>query len=226
MPFLLLCKKTAGSVSRPQIVMLLVLCAILAVMIAAGVVAILTWGTASLVTLDRGWLDSTVNWLVGIILGVGGWFMLPVLVVLIAGIFQEIIITKVEKAEYSDRIRDQEPRFWADLAHDIRFTLKALLYNLLILPFYFFGIGFFLSIALNSYLLGREFFESAAGYHLGKPGAGELGNRHKVLVYGSGFLFTLLTLVPVINLFVPVIAIIWMTHAYHLLTTERATARP
>ncbi|MCK5091353.1 MAG: EI24 domain-containing protein, partial [Gammaproteobacteria bacterium] len=91
----------------------------------------------------------------------------------------------------------------------------ALFLNIVILPFYLLGIGFIMSIVLNSYLLGREFFESAAGYHSGKPEAMVLGQKNKAVMYGGGFVITCLTLVPVINLFVPVIAIVWMVHVYH-----------
>ena len=225
MPLARLLKKTLHSVTRPQVMLLMALGAALAVLVAAGVIAALTWLTANMVNLERQWLDTTVNWLVGIILGIGGWFMLPVLVVLISGIFQDITIHRVERSEYPDRVRRQEPRVWPDLAHDIRFTLKALLLNLLVLPFYLVGIGFALSVALNSYLMGREFFEGAAGYHLGKPRAREMGSRHKGMVYGSGLVITLLTLAPVVNLFVPVIAIIWMVHAYHLIDAGRVPCR-
>ena len=162
-----------------------------------------------------GWLDTLVNWVVGGVTGVAGWFMLPALVVLIAGMFQERTIDRVERACYPDRVRSREPRFWPDLKHDIRFTLRALLLNILVLPLYIVGIGFIVSIALNSYLLGREFFESAAGYHLGKPEAEKLGQRNRAAVYGGGLVITLMTLLPGVNLFVPIFAIVWMVHVYH-----------
>jgi CysZ protein len=141
--------------------------------------------------------------------------MLPALVVLIAGMFQERTIDRVERAYYPDEVRKEEPRFWPDVKHDIRFTLWALFLNILVLPLYFIGIGFIVSIALNSYLLGREFFEGAAGYHVGKPEAEKLGQQNKAAVYGGGLVITLMTLLPGVNLFVPIFAIVWMVHVYH-----------
>jgi len=210
-----LARKTVHSVTQPRLVVLMFLCAFLAIVVVALLVAAITWLTAGLVTLEHHWLDTTINWLVGIISGIGGWFMLPVLVVLISGAFQEITIHRVELAEYPEKVRTREPGFWTDIVHDIRFTLKAVGLNLLVLPFYFIGIGFVLSVLLNSYLLGREFFEAAAGYHLGKPMARELGRRNRKQVYSSGFVITLLTLLPIANLFVPIIAVVWMVHLYH-----------
>lgn len=215
MPFIMLFRKTVRSVIRARLAWLMLLCALLAVLLVIILVASITWLTAHLVSLEKGWLDTLINWVVGVVSGVGGWFMLPVFIVLISGVFQEITIHKVEHIDYPDQMRKNEPQIWPDLMHDIRFTLKALLLNIFILPFYFIGIGFVLSVALNSYLLGREFFESAAGYHLGKPKARELGQLNKKMVYGSGLVLTVLTLIPVINLFAPIFAIVWMVHVFH-----------
>ncbi|MDW7771369.1 MAG: EI24 domain-containing protein [Desulfobulbaceae bacterium] len=214
--------KTLHSLAQRQLAGLMILCALLAMIIIVMLVGGMTWLTANIVSLERGWLDAAINWIVGIVLGIGGWFMLPVLVILISGAFQEITIHKVEQADYPDKTRKEEPQFWPDLLHDLRFTFKALVLNILILPFYLVGIGFFLSIALNSYLLGREFFESAAGYHLGKPKAREVGRRNRGMIYGSGLVLTLLTLVPVVNLFAPIVAIVWMVHLFHSLSYTEA----
>jgi len=215
MTLITLLSKTFRTVTRPGMIGIMLLCAALALLVVFLFVGGVTWLTAGLVTLERHWLDTAVNWLVGIVSGIGGWFMLPVLMILIAGVFQEMTIHRVEKIEYPDRVRTGEPNLWTDILHDIRFTLKAIGLNLLVLPFYLVGIGFVLSIVLNSYLLGREFFESAAGYHLGKPRARELGRKHRQAIYGSGFVITLLTLLPLVNLFAPIIAIVWMVHLYH-----------
>ncbi len=208
-------KKTITSLKKANLLGLMFICAALAISVVLLAVGIVTWSTDHLVNLEKGWLDSLVNWLVAAVTGVGGWFMLPALTVLIAGAFQEKTISLVERSHYPDKMRKEEPQFWPDVAHDVKFTLLALFLNVLILPFYLFGIGFVLSVALNSYLLGREFFEGAAGYHLGKGKAKSLIPNNKGAVYGGGLVITLLTLVPVANLIVPIFAIVWMVHVYH-----------
>jgi CysZ protein len=214
--------KTLASLTKANLLGLMVACAGLAVAVVLVAVGAVTWLTEHLVNIETGWLDTLVNWIAGAITGIAGWFMLPALIVLIAGIFQEKTIQKVELAYYPEGVRSQEPRFWPDVIHDIRFTLRALFLNILVLPLYLFGIGFIVSVLLNSYLLGREFFESAAGYHMGKPEAKAVGQKHKGAVYGGGLVITLMTLVPMVNLFVPVFAIVWMVHVYHGL--NRGTA--
>jgi len=66
-----------------------------------------------------------------------------------------------------------------------------------------------------SYLLGREFFETAAGYTIGKKEASVLRNKHQIKVYTGGLMLTLMSLVPLLNLFIPIIAVVWMVHLYH-----------
>ena len=208
---------TLKSLSKANLIRIMLACAALAFFVIVGLTIAITWAAAVLVNFKTGWLDTTFNWLVGLVTGVGGWFMLPALTVLIGGIFQESVIFRVEKAFYPDVVRAEPPKLWPDLTHDIKFTIKALALNILILPLYFFAIGVVASIILNSYLLGREFFEGAAGYHLGKANARELGKQHAKAVYGGGLVITLMTLTPILNMFVPVIATVWMVHVYHKL---------
>jgi CysZ protein len=210
-PFL----KTFDSLKKANLVSLMVACAVLAVVVVLGAVGAITWMTGSLINIKIGWLDTLVHWTIGALTGIGGWFMLPALTVLISGIFQETAIQRVEHIYYPNNARSGTIKFWPDFWHDIQFTLLALCLNILILPLYLFGSGFVVSIFLNSYLLGREFFESAAGYHVGKARAKELGRQNRKAVYGGGFAITLTTLIPLLNLFVPILAIVWMVHAYH-----------
>ncbi len=207
--------KTFDSFSKAKLISIMLACAGLAIIsvffLAIGITSISVY----LTNFETTWLNTIINWCTGILSGIVGWFILPAFMVLFAGIFQERTIHRVEKVFYPDDVRTTSPRFWPDIWHDIKFTLKALSLNVLILPLYLFGIGFFLSILLNSYLLGHEFFESAAGYHLGKPAAKKISRENRAAVYSGGFIIALMTLVPVLNLFMPIIAIVWMVHVYH-----------
>jgi CysZ protein len=207
--------KTFSSFKKANLLGLMLLCAVLAVVIVAGAIVGITWITAHLVSIERSWLDTLINWVAGILTGVGGWFMLPVLTVLLAGLFQETVIQRVDSLYYPDAKPHANLKFWPEIWHDIKFTAWALFLNLLVLPFYLFGIGFLISILLNSYLLGQEFFEAAAGYHIGKERAKELSKRYRRIIYTGGFVITVMTLLPLLNLIVPVFAVVWMVHVYH-----------
>ena len=207
--------KTIESIFKTKLLTIMLACAILAIIVVLILVTAITWVSAVLIQIETEWIDTTVGWLIGLITGIGGWFMLPVLTVLIAGMFQETVIHRIEFVYYPDKIRSESPKFWPDIWHDIKLTIWALFLNLIILPFYFLGIGFIVSIILNSYLLGREFFESAAGYHLGKPKAKNLGSQNRFIIFIGGLVITLMALIPVLNLFVPIFAVVWMVHVYH-----------
>lgn len=207
--------KTFISIKKANLPGLMFACALLAVIIVVGVVGCVTLMAERLVIFEHGGFDTLFKWIVGLLTGIGGWFMLPVITVLISSLFQETAIQRVERVYYPDASGRQELKFWPEFRHDLKFTLWAMCLNILILPLYVFGIGFAASILLNSYLLGREFFESAAGYHLGKFNARALGIRNKKAIYGGGFAITLMAIVPLLNLFVPILAIVWMVHVYH-----------
>ena len=207
--------KTFSSFKKANLFGLMLLCAVIAVTVVVGAIVGITWITAYFVNIERGWLDTLINWVAGILTGVGGWFMLPVLTVLIAGLFQENVIQRVDNLFYPKAVPHENLKFSPELLHDIKFTGWALFLNLLVLPFYLFGIGFLISILLNSYLLGQEFFEAAAGYHMGKANAKELSKEHRMAVYSGGLIITLMTLTPLLNLIVPVFAVVWMVHVYH-----------
>lgn len=207
--------KTISSIFKAKLLTIMIACAILAIVVVFFLVTAITWISAILIQIEISWLDTLVSWLIGIMTGIGGWFILPVLTVLIAGMFQETVIHRVEFVFYPDKIRKESPKFWPDIWHDIKFTVWALSLNVIILPLYFVGIGFIASIILNSYILGREFFESAAGFHLGKPEAKNVGSQNRIGIFFGGLVITLLALIPVINLFVPIFAVVWMVHFYH-----------
>lgn len=206
---------TLGSLFKAKLIRLMLACAVLAVAAVICIVVFLTWMASCFAHFEYHWVNTAITWLTGVVTGIGGWFMLPALTILIGGIFQEKVIYRVERCYYPNLSHDEAPKFWPDFWFDVKFTIKALLLNLMVLPFYFLGIGFIISIVLNSYLLGHEFFESAVGHHFGKPKARELSKQHPKIVYAGGLVITLMTLTPVLNLFVPIIAVVWMVHAYH-----------
>lgn len=207
--------KTIISIKRANLISLMFACASLAVVIMILLIVLITWGTSYLVEFDTKWLNTLITSLTGIVSGIAGWFMLPSLTILIGGMFQETVIHRVEESYYPNSMRKESPKFWPDFFHDVRFTIKSILLNILIFPTYFFAIGFIISILLNTYLLGREFFETAAGHHVGKAQANKILKQNKPTAYGNGLVITLMNLIPILNIFVPIIGMIWMVHVYH-----------
>jgi CysZ protein len=217
--------KTLRSIFSARLLGLMLLSAVLGIIVVVlGVVAI-TWISANMIEIEIKWMDTLVSGIISIITSISGWFLLPAVVVLIAGMFQEIAISRVEAESYPHFQRQERPKFWPDALHDIKFVLWALFLNILVLPFHLIVIGFLISIALNSYLTGREFFEMAAGYHIGKPQAHKLIRYNRRAVYIGGFVITLMAVVPLLNLFVPIVAVVWMVHVYHHIDANRGSIK-
>jgi len=205
--------KTLESFSKARLIKFIIFNILIVLAIIGGFTYWSVSYTNSL-NIDTGWIKSILSFLTGTFALIVGWFILPILMPLIGGIFSEIVIKRVEHVYYPNDEEDKA-RFWPDMIHDIKFTLYSLGLNILVIPLYFVGIGFIVSIALNSYLIGIEFFESAAGYHLGKPMASKLRRKHSSKVFFSGFVLTIMALIPFVNLILPIIAIVWMVHIYH-----------
>ncbi|MEJ2641981.1 MAG: EI24 domain-containing protein, partial [Desulfosarcinaceae bacterium] len=134
---------TLRTLSRADLLSLMMACALLALLVVVAIVTSITWAAGYWIHIQTGWLDAALTWLIGIVSGVGGWFMLPALMVLIGGVFQEKVIQRVERRYYPRFSHPGEARFWPDLYYDLKFTLKAIGLNLLVLPLYLLGIGFF-----------------------------------------------------------------------------------
>lgn len=101
--------KTIASIGKAGLVSLMLACAGLALIIVIAAFMGINAFTAWLVNFDAAWLNWLIQGTVGIAAGVGGWFMLPALTVLIGGVFQETAIDKVERIYYPEKVRQEGP---------------------------------------------------------------------------------------------------------------------
>jgi uncharacterized protein involved in cysteine biosynthesis len=72
-------------------------------------------------------------------------------------------------------------------------------------------------VALNGYLLGREYFDLIARRRLGRDGARRMRRRHPLQIWVAGMLMAAPLTVPVINLAIPVLGAATFTHLFHRL---------
>ncbi|PZX19612.1 uncharacterized protein involved in cysteine biosynthesis [Palleronia aestuarii] len=75
----------------------------------------------------------------------------------------------------------------------------------------------FIFLAMNGYLLGREYFQLIAARRLGREGARALRRVHMPRIWLAGCVMALPLVVPILNLVVPVIGAATFTHLYHRL---------
>ena len=100
-----------------------------------------------------------------------------------------------------------------------RLSGLSLALNLLALPLYLLlpGINLFLFLALNGYLLGREYFDVVALRRLDAAAAKAMRNRCGGRVFFGGVMIAGLFALPLVNLIAPVVATAFMLHVFEAL---------
>jgi len=83
-----------------------------------------------------------------------------------------------------------------------------------------------LFIALNGFLLGREYFQLVALRRMGRDQARALRRRHAGTIWAAGALMALPLTIPVVNLLVPVLGAATFTHLFQRLAPSLAPSDP
>src|ERR1051325_2574509 len=109
-----------------------------------------------------------LDWLVDLLGAVAAlvltWLLFPAVVTLVMGFFLDRIAGAVESLDYPGREPARRPPIAETTMTTLRLMGLTLILNLLALPIYVLapGMNFFVFLALNGYLFGREYFEVVA----------------------------------------------------------------
>ena len=145
------------------------------------------------------------------------YFLFPGIMPIFVNFFDAKIATLIESKDYP-YAAPINPPFWPEFRHDVRFSLKAVSLNILVLPLYLIPmVNLFVFYALNGHLLGKEFFVMVARRYLPLPEALALRKTHGRTIFAGGVMLTLLATIPFLNLLAPFWGIAVMTHLYHSL---------
>lgn len=164
-----------------------------------------------------------LNWVVDLMGGLAvlalSWLFFPAVVTLITSLFLERIAAAVEALDYPGRGPPRRQPIGETVGAMLRLTALTLLLNLLALPVYLLipGINLFLFLALNGYLLGREYFEVVALRRLDAAATSAARNRFGLRVFLGGVVIAALFALPLVNLVAPVIATAFMLHVFEAL---------
>lgn len=149
------------------------------------------------------------------------WMLFPAVLPLIIHFFDDSIIEVIEKHHYPPTLRGKNWPFWQEVRHDIIFMLKAILLNIVILPLYLVPvINLVIFYVLNGYLIGNEFFMTVARRHSNLQASAGIRKENSRIIFSAGVLITLLTTIPIVNLFAPLLGVAMMTHLFHMQTTK------
>jgi CysZ protein len=134
------------------------------------------------------------------------------------------VVRHVEEQDYQIFEKGRHISIGESFGQALAFLGKTLLLNVMALPIYLFFpvLNFAVALLLNSYLLGREMFEIVAYRRLDQKTAMALRKKNRGLVLWTGMLVFLMGFVPILNLFIPILAVIAMTHCVVVCENKQA----
>ena len=164
-------------------------------------------------------VDSFAIFLAGAGLFVLLAYLLPAISALVAGYFLDEVAEIVEATEFPQEPPGRALPLGRALLYGLRFAGLSLVVNLVALllvfvPIVNIGVFFF----ANSYLLGREYFELAAGRFRPLEEASRMRIAHRGTVLLAGAMLAGLVLVPVLNLLTPLFGVALMVHVHKALS--------
>jgi CysZ protein len=207
----------------PAVQRLLLRCVLLTLatfVVLIGAVAALLFG---LDLTGLSWLDPVLATAGSAVVLVLAWLLFPVAVGLILGLFAEDVVELVERRHYPELPKAPGMSLAAQAYTGVRFLIVALPLNLIALPLYLIpGANLPVYLALNGYLLGREYFELVAGQRLPLREVSRLRREQRGRLWLAGVVIALMLLIPVFNLVAPVVAIAFMVHLVTPLVSRAA----
>ena len=212
--------------SDPAIRRVVVRCVLLAVATFVLLVAAVGLGLGALDPTGLAWLDGTLAVLGSLGAVVLAWLLFPIVIALSLGLFADEVIEAVERRYYPDLPPAPGMSVARSTLGAIRFAVVALALNLLVLPLYLLpGANVILYLALNGYLLGREYFEQVAQRRLDWRAIAQLRHSARGRLWWAGVWIAALLTVPVVNLIAPVIATCFMVHLFEGLCRRGGAAQ-
>ena len=176
------------------------------------------------------WLDWIAQFGTLVLTVVLSWFLFPVAVTAIVGVFLEDVAGAVEQRHYPGRPPARQQGFAAMAWSGLRFACVALLLNLALLPAYLLLLLFpplylLVFYSVNGYLLGREYFELVAYRRLEEGAADGLRRACRGRVMLAGVAMAFMLTIPVFNLVAPIAATAFAVHLFEAMRKERPASR-
>lgn len=214
---------SVGQLGDPKIVLVFLKSLAVTVVLLALAGAGLWYGAQRLVT----WLggsDATggLFGVAAVLLWLGAaFFLFRIIAVAVVGIFADEVVAAVEAKHYPEALAEARD---VPLRRSIRMGLgsagRLILVNLAVSPLYLLllitGIGTaILFFIVNGWLLGQDLGEMVAARHIPQDGMKGWRGSNGFQRFTLGLAGTALFLVPILNLFAPVLGAAMATHLFH-----------
>lgn len=149
----------------------------------------------------------------------GALLLFPALASVVVGLFLDDIAAATERKYYPDDPPGRELPLAAGAMQGVRVGLRVIGINLLALPVYLILLVFpplaaAFYLAVNGWLLSREYFGMVAGRHEDAASARALRRRSSGRIFLAGCLIAIMFGVPVLNLVAPLVGTALMVHMF------------
>ncbi len=186
-----------------------------------GVEALVSWASNT----GWRWLDRTFQVLGGLGTAIVAWFLFPSIVVAVSSIFLERVVDATEDRHYPQLPPSRPLPLTQTVPAALKLLGTSLLLNLVALPAYFVPLlNLPVWLALNGYLVGREYAELVASRRLAPDMAARIRRDHRVMFWLAGIVIAFLLAVPLLNLVAPVVGAAFMTMRYQRYCGEATNA--
>ena len=209
--------KAIKSLTAPGMLTLLFFSVIVTILVLIGFVALIT----VLSGFVSGWLGFSQLGFISRIFGFFSasfiaWILFPGIMPIIVNFYDEKIARTIEIAHYPEAKPEENNPLIPELLHDLKFSLKAILLNILLLPLYFVPmLNLLVFYWLNGFLLGREFFVMVARRYMSVKEAEDLRRKKATVILLGGVMLMVCATIPILNLIAPFWGIALMTHLFH-----------
>ena len=167
-----------------------------------------------LILLPWAWAETLAAIGAGLGLLVVFFFLMAPVVAIFAGLYLDKVAGLVEDRHYAQDPKGVPLSNFHALQTSLQFALIILLVNLAVLPLIFTGIGIVVLIAANAYLVSREYFEMVAMRHMAVDEARLFRRDNTPAILAAGFVPAILSLIPLVNLVVPLFATSYFVHIF------------
>ncbi len=181
-----------------------------------------------LIKIGLPWADWIIGLLGGFTVGALMLLLFPATMMIAISLLLDRVCAAVEARHYPNLPPPRQSPLSEQILGALRFAGLAVLLNLLALPLYLFlpGINIPLYLALNGYLLGREFFEQAALRRMPILEAAALRKRFSGRIWLHGAGVAAYALIPILNLTLPIFATAVLLHALESLRPTLPSSTP
>jgi CysZ protein len=164
-----------------------------------------------------GWLSD--NGAIGLTL-LSSWFLFPAIATTMMGVLLDDIVDAVEDEHYPATKAPVPMGLWIGGKLGLQSGLRLIGINLVLVPVYiilsFTILGAFaLYMAVNGYLLGRDYVQMVVIRHGGAARDHRFRRQNRLAIFAVGLITSALFLVPVVNLVAPLIGAAMATHLFH-----------